>query len=436
MKKEVRKKRKINLQKVFNLISAMFILACIIFYGSRFIKLYLENNEKEKIITLGDKIKENSKNLKEINGDYYFQNSEENNYIKYSNLIFRIVKINKDNSVTIISDNSITSLAKGEKDYISKWLNKDNDKYSGILEKNLNNKAKYLTYTKTCNDNVKNTKKISCENQINDQYITVPSINDYVNTGGQKGFINNEEYFYLINENDNNKTWYIDDKGKVNTSDNTDILGIKPEITIKNTITLKSGTGSKEDPYIFEEETGLFGKYVKLDNDIWRIYNVDKENVKLSLDSYLKINNEEITYKYSLSGYYHNDSKAGTLAYYLKNNYLKTLNYKNIVNDDNFANGIYNNTTDFDYTKVLSTTVPTKISVLSIGDIILNAQNTNYYTSTGLEKNSNLVYIHQNDFKTYTKMSTNDLKIVPVISIKKDLLTSGDGTIDNPLEVK
>ena len=47
--KVVKKKRKLNWQKIFNLISFTFILACIIFYGTRFIRLYLQNNKKEEI---------------------------------------------------------------------------------------------------------------------------------------------------------------------------------------------------------------------------------------------------------------------------------------------------------------------------------------------------------------------------------------------------
>ena len=61
MKKEVnntRKKRKLNFQKIFNLISAMFILACCIFYGTRFLKLYIANNKVEKITVLADNIKD------------------------------------------------------------------------------------------------------------------------------------------------------------------------------------------------------------------------------------------------------------------------------------------------------------------------------------------------------------------------------------------
>lgn len=443
MNKEVtkKKKRKINIQKVFNLISFTFILACIIFYGTRFIKLYTENNKKEKVITFAENIRKENENLQNINGSYYFNGDVNNNYLNYSNLNWRILRINEDNTITAILDNSITALAAGkylnfEDSYINKWLNNQEQEYTGILENSLNNVQNYLTNTLTCNDKINDTKNISCQNTTKNIYITIPSINDYVNTGGSKGFMNNEEYYYLINNNNENKLWYVDNDGKVNTSDGTDIIGIKPVITIKNNISKISGTGTKDDPYTIEEESGLFGSYIKLGNDLWRVYNVDNDYIKLSLDSYLTINNEEIKYKYSNNGYYHNDTKNGSLAFYLKNSYLQSLNYKDIIDEVKFSNGIYSNTTNYDYTKTLSTTVDTKVSLLSIGDIILNPINTNYFTSTGISKDSNLVYTLQNDFKAYTKISTTALKIVPTISIKKDLLKNGNGTKNNPYEVQ
>lgn len=435
-----KKRRKLNYQKIFNLVSFTFILACCIFYGSRFIKLYFENNKVEEKKVLADNIKENNDDLTNINGNYYFNGENPNNYLKYSNLIFRIIKVNSDKSVTAILNNSITSLAAGtEREFkdsnISKWLNNQNKDYTGILENNLNNATKYLTYTKTCNDTINDIKNVTCGETTDEIYITTPSIYDYVNTGGQKGFMNNEEYFYLINSNKENKIWSVNSEGKVNTSDGSDIIGIKPVITIKNTTALINGDGTENNPYTIEEEQGLFGSFVKLGNNTWRIYNVDNEDVKLSLDTYLTLNNEEINYKYSNNGYYHNDGKAGTLAYYLKNTYLSSLDYKEIINEVKYSNGVYNNTNNYDYTKTLNTTVPTKVSLLSVGDIILNPKNTNYYLSTGLEKDSNLMYVFQNDFKLYTKVSTTNLKIVPVISIKKNMLTQGNGSIENPLEV-
>ncbi len=440
--KVVRKKRKLNWQKIFNLISFTFILACIIFYGTRFIKLYLENNKKEEIKVLADNIKDNNnETLKNINGDYYFTGKDVNNYIKYSNIIFRIIKINKDNTITIVSDKPITSLAKGNNNnynssYINNWLNNLNKENTGILENNLNNPSKYLTYTNSCSDKIDNTKNITCKETLKDTLITIPSLYDYINTGDTKSFMNNETYYYLLNTSKDNKTWYINDNGGVTNSDNTDILGIKPVITLKSTNKLLDGNGTKENPYTFEEEQSMLGSYVKLGNDTWRVYSIEDNTLKLSLDNYLKINNEEITYKYSDKGYYHNDTKQGTLAYYLNKNYLSKLTYNNSIIEANYPNGIYSNTTDYDYTKVLNKTISTKVSVLSVGDIIINSDNTNYFLSTGIDSNSSLIYVMTNDFKLYTKSASSKLKIVPVITINKEILTSGDGSQNSPLEAK
>lgn len=444
MKNEVKKKRKISIQKVFNLVSAMFILACCIFYGTRFLKLYIANNKIEKITVLADNIKDNNKDnelFKQINDEYYFTGETENNYIKYSNLLWRIIKINTDKTVTVIADNSLTALNPGstkeyEKNYINKWLNKTDEKNTGILETNLNNIEKYLTYTRTCKDVVVDTKNITCKDKVEDTYITLPSIYDYVNTSGNKGFINNNEYFCLSNMSKENKLMYIDNTGKTNTSEETDILGIKPVITIKNTTILKEGNGTKDNPYTFEEEQGLLGGYVKLDNDLWRIYSVEDNIVKLSLNNYLTTNGSEVKYKYSTNGYYHNDTKKGSLAYYLNNTYLNTLSYKDKIKENKFANGIYNSNTDYNYTKVLETTVDTKVSILSIGNIFLNSTSTNYFLSTGVTKDNNQVYVMQDDYKVYNKASTTNLRIIPVISLDKALLTKGNGLIDSPYEVE
>ena len=440
--KKKKKKTKISAQKIFNLISFMFILACCIFYGSRFISLYIDNKKTEDVKLFANIVMEENKNnskFKEINNTYYFQGKEVNNYLKYSNLTWRIIRINDDHTITAILDNSITSLAADNtftNSYINMWLNYNGKEYTGILENSLNKPVKYLADTYTCNDIIDDISKINCNNKTENTLITIPSLNDYANTGGSDSFMNNEEYYYLINSNKENKLWYVNKEGNINTTNGEDILGIKPVITINNTIKLIEGKGTKDNPYIIEKENSLFGSYVKLGNDIWRIYCVDGDNIKLSLDSYLKINGNEVKYKYSNNGYYHNDTKNGSLAYYLKNTYLNSLSYKDIINEVEYSNGLYSNVTKYDYREVLKEKVDTKVTVLSIGDIFLNPLNTNYYTSTGISKDNNLVYVMNNNFKLYTNIATQNLKIVPVISIDKNLLTEGEGTLTSPLEVK
>ena len=42
----------------------MFLLACVIFYGGRFIKLYIENNKVEETNSMAKNIKESNKDNK------------------------------------------------------------------------------------------------------------------------------------------------------------------------------------------------------------------------------------------------------------------------------------------------------------------------------------------------------------------------------------
>ena len=68
-KKKIIKKRKISYQKVFSFVSAGFIIGCCIVYGTRFLKLYLENRKEEIKLedTLSQIIKEENSDLKNIN---------------------------------------------------------------------------------------------------------------------------------------------------------------------------------------------------------------------------------------------------------------------------------------------------------------------------------------------------------------------------------
>ena len=139
-KKVVR--RRISYQKVFSFISAGFILACILFYGGRFLKLYLEN--KKDVVENKNTLVQNLKNnyeLNNINNEYYLKEDENKNYVLYSNILWRIIKITNNGSVKLISDDVISYLSYGETDYgkseINTWLNNDDTNYSGILENNL-----------------------------------------------------------------------------------------------------------------------------------------------------------------------------------------------------------------------------------------------------------------------------------------------------------
>jgi len=432
------KKKSVYFQKFFCFASFIFLMTCCFWYGGRFVYFYLENNKTEEIInnSLAYKLISNNE-LKDTNNSHYFYGNEVNNYLKYSNILWRIIKVDSDNSIYLISDNILTYLNNGDNNYINMWLNKNDNELSGILERNLNNTDNYLLNYNVCDDVISDINNITCDNINEDNLIGLLSIVDYINTGGEKSFINNGKYTFLNNLNDTNSMWYINDKGKLGASENNDIYGIKPVIRINGNVNFISGDGSKDSPYIIEDESTLFGSYVKLGNDIWRIYNVDNENIKLILNDYLIVDNEKIEKKYSASNYYHNDTIKTSLAYYLNNDYLNSLSYKDAVISNNWSNYYYSAEHNFNYTTVINNKIDTKVSVISIGDIIFNDKLLDkFYTNTGVNSTDNLIYtINSNG--TLSKRRVNySSYVVPVISINKNILTKGDGTLDVPYEME
>ena len=97
-------KKKLSIQNIFCFSSLIFILTCIFWYGGRFIYFYLENQEQLKqnnkiFYSIVKDNNLNSENFKKINKTYYFTGNTNNNYVNYSNLLWRIVKINEDKGI-------------------------------------------------------------------------------------------------------------------------------------------------------------------------------------------------------------------------------------------------------------------------------------------------------------------------------------------------
>lgn len=425
-------------------------MTCFFWYGGRAVYFYLDSkkidSEKEKNFVSTIK-QTNKNNIKLINKEYFFYGKEINNYVDYSNLTWRIVKIKKDNSVVLITENIISSLpyssekSQYDNSIIINWLNKNESNASGTFENYLNNKNSYIEKDTVCTDaidKIDKKTKITCQEKSKKHYINLPSLNDYINTGGKNSFMNNERNFPLSNQNKENEIYYVTNENKLSTTSYDEFIGIKATITLKPNLAIKDGDGTKDNPYKFETSTGKLGSYVKLDNDIWRIYEEKGEIVKLILQDTLNDSNsnEKLTHIYSTNGYYHNDTVKGSLAYYLNHTYLYTLKYKDIIIENSYNNSIFSTNNNFDYSSIINNTIPTKVALPSIGDIILNDTLNNYFLSTGISKNSTIIYIQNEKGQIKTNNSNKEANVVPCISIKYSNLTKGSGTKNDPYRME
>ena len=116
----------------------------------------------------------------------------------------------------------------------------------------------------------------------------------------------------------------------------------------------------------------------------------------------------------------------------MNHDYLNSLSYKDKIKDVTWSNGIYDKT---NYKNVLKNTVVSKVALLSIGYVKLNNLD-NYFIMSSTPSNANLIYVNLANQKLYTRSVQAEFKIVPTISIDKDLLKKGNGTIDSPFEME
>ena len=443
MKSKKKVKRVVNLQKVFCFISFIFILTCCLWYGGRFVYFYLDSKKTETSqVAMADVLKNENHSKKSFRKDgkeYYFYQDVDNNYVKYSNLLWRIIKINEDNSILLVMDDPITSLAYGkdvkyQESSIIKWLNKD-DKTdtSGQLEGKLNDATHYLVKTNVCADIVDDVEKITCKNTIDEYYLGLLTLEDYIKTGGKKSFINHDSISYFANQKTDGSIWYLNEDGTLDSSSGDDILGIRATITLSPSLSIKSGTGSKDDAYVIEDKFELFGSYVKLGNDMWRIYDVGEDEVKLVSMDYVKdTNGNKYESIYSNSTFIHNDTIARSLAYYLNHTYYNSLDYKNIILNANYYNGYYGEDNDYQLDELYGKKIDTHVAVPSLGDVVFNHELDNYFISTGTYQNSSSVYLQKKNAEIISKKVSSEANVVVCITIKRTNLSVGSGTMDDP----
>ena len=105
-------------QKLFWFLSIIFIICVIVIFIIKYLSAASKFNDDKKIY---EYVIANN-NVSKVDDFYYFKGEEANNYLKYGNLLFRIVKIYKDGSMDIITDKSINSLY-NKNDDIFKYVN-------------------------------------------------------------------------------------------------------------------------------------------------------------------------------------------------------------------------------------------------------------------------------------------------------------------------
>ncbi len=419
-KKKDKKLRKGEM--IFLFISILFIIGCFVVYGYRTYHYYHVTHDVVKNITLKDKLTSlnniayQNDGLYEKTGYFYYKGTDVNNYVYYSGRLFRIIDIN--NGIRMIEDETSTNFvwtieSNFDNSYIHKWLNE----YLNTLK----DYDLYLDKYGWCNEAV-DLENYSCSTITND-YVGLLSTNDYLQAGGKNSYLNNETYFWTINQDKDGNVFYVNNEGSINNiskkEDSYFSYGIRPVIMLKEDISIVMGDGSQDNPFIIEDlgnallKDNSIGSYVTYNDENYRILNIDEKGVSLIYDSVLEV-----------------EKKYNDVYTYLNKEFIKKLNKDDLVKNDYYINEYsFNNK----YQKANKTKKSDYVTIPSIGELFLNEYD-GYWLNDYSDSKLGLYYIIDENKMLFSDLLGSKHLIRPIIKVNGEIVViDGTGMKEEPL---
>lgn len=444
-----KKKTKIKFKKtnIFIALNILFLIGCCVFYSYRLIYYYkLEhpkvaaNEDLVDVVTLKKNITTIGSGLYKTDDGYVYKGNDLANYVQYSGRIWRVISVDKDKNIKLITDDSQTSLVWGistdyKQSYVRSWLNdEDNDIksfYQGLTDKS------NLLKTKTCVDKITED-SITCDDYVEDN-IGLLSAYEYQLAGGADSYLNIEEYWWTSNINKDKTAWYVYSKGSLNDTSYSgttyNSYGVRPTITIKGTAEVKSGDGSSENPYNLDGTTPntlnqkYVGNYIKYSNYTWRIIETDANYVKIAMDGVVQDDNEDYYTSFGATNYYTADSKVGS---YLNKTFYNSLTNKEYIIKSSFYAGRYDYTNKYNFNSIAEYNETMKVGLLQLGELFVTDV-SKYFLATRTKTTDNNIYQVLENGRIYAGDLTDELMLRPTLYLKPDLATnSGSGTEKDP----
>ena len=366
----------------------------------------------------------NNSGLYKIDNNYYYKGKVTDNYLYYSARLWRIISFN-DNGIKLITEDTQTSMVWSTENnyknsYIYNWLNITDKEHSGIFLNSLNNYKNYLIKHSWCTDIVTKDNQ-TCNDTLND-YVGLISIEEYLKAGGIESYLNNNNYFWTINASENN-VWYIFDKGGINDETNDDTgyhsYGVRPSIVLDINTPLYKGDGTKDNPYIIENDNSVIlnhkstGSYIKYNDNLFRIIEKNDDYIKLTLAYHL----EDTKVNYN------------NINQYLNNVLLNKLKKNNLVKCP-FYGGNYNKDNNYDYKEIYNKKEYSYIGLPSVTELFITDDSDIWLNNYN---NNSLIYTTNSLGRLFLDNKDNLHYLKPSICIKSNItITSGSGTSTDP----
>ena len=450
-------RRRLKITPVLVTLNVLVLLLIVAFYGTRMIKYYLKengkSNDKDNTVLLVDTVLKKQSYVDLTKGlifdeeknEYRYLGEVDDNYLEYSGILYRIIGIDKEKNIKVISDKSVTMMYSGlekgyDKSYVNKWLNYDKDvSGSGVYENNIKESVNYLSSTYYCEDIIDDIKNINCDKNSTNYKISLLSLYDYYKAGGKSSFLNNGETFYLGTLNKDNHNYYITSDGEVSINEiSTRTYAVRPVITIISSSVLLSGKGTKDDPYKILEikpstlEDTTINTYVSFSNQVFKVIDNSTDATKVALNGVIKENDIDVVKSFGGKNNKYSNSK-NTVGYYLNNTYLKTLDSKNIIKSNWYIGAL--SLDNLDYSNEKNTKVNLSVGMLSLGDMFVGDINNVLTLSRGIESGQ-IINVINKEGNFYGDFITSKYNVRPALYLNNELkITGGNGTFDAPYEL-
>ena len=446
------RRKVLKLTPVLVTLNVLVLLIIASFYITRLVKYYLlENGTKkpnEATILVDTLIKKQSYLdltkglvLDEETNTYIYKGDVKDNYVLYSGNLYRIISIDGNKNIKMISENTLTLMYSGlekgyNNSYVNKWLNKTDTKYSGVYENSLYKADKLLTTTTLCDDAIDDLTNITCEVTNLDNKVTLLSLYDYYRAGAKESFLNNGELFYTASLNSEKNNYFINNEGDIGINNiTTKTYGVRPVITLDAKTVQIAGDGTESDPYIIEKHkidtlADLYtGNYIEFDGQTYKVVSKSEESVKVVAVEMLK--DEEgnsITKAFGSNNSY---TASNTVGKYLNETFLNTLPNKDSIVKSYWYTGAF--TLDaLDYAKVYNSKVSTKVGMLTLGEFYIHEINDVFTISKSIG-DDDIINIINEEGHVFGDKTTNKHNIRVSFNLSSDIIiTNGIGTIDSP----
>ena len=421
-------------------------------------------------------------NLYDDGVDTFITGENPNNYIWYSGKLWRAVSVNNEAKTTkLVTQWNISSVpyssgsSSFEGSYMEEWLN--DTTVDGFLG-NLREPDKFIVTDAKWNATLDSTSLGSITRPNDSGTVVTDTVgllnmyeyqSSYHGTTYSNGYLNNGLFWWTLTPNTELSVRYVHYDYGARSQSSTYLYGIRPSINLKSDVKIVDGNGTIDNPYRLEEDNDTdlsgtllssrySGEYITFgsgENNLYRIVSHETSGLtKITSAEPLRddgtflwngFGNPIFSYENSIGIFIKSKYLNPDYGYLtdeqinmIENNttwYIGTVNY-----GDSYKLAKYTNITDNILTSTIATT---EVGLLRLGELMsgqFNRKNNNYdyWLLTQYPDPNNYLqnrYSGGNGECHFTSGST--LRAVkPAFNLKSNVvITSGDGTLQNPFEL-